>query len=263
MVITSVGRKSGALRKNPLMRVERGGKYLAVASIGGGPTNPEWYYNFLANPVVELQDGPEPASTGPGCSRAPSARTVGLRRADLVDVRQVPAEDRAPDPDLPARRGLTGRSAGWTGRIRPQRGGSRLGPMSLLIRVELPDVPGSLGRLASAIGSAGGDIEALEIVEKRHDGTAVDDVLLETPVGVMPDSDRVGVQRPRRGPGGVDQPLRRGQQPVPGPRGGRGADLQPGDRARTARRHAADHLPLRVGCGSAPATRCCTAPRAP
>ena len=60
--------------------------------------------------------------------------------------------------------------------------------MSLLLRVELPDVPGSLGRLATAIGSAGGDIEALEIVEKRHDGTAVDDVLLETPPGVMPDS---------------------------------------------------------------------------
>jgi hypothetical protein len=60
--------------------------------------------------------------------------------------------------------------------------------MSLLLRVELPDVPGSLGRLATAIGSAGGDIEALEIVEKRYDGTAVDDVLLETPPGVMPDS---------------------------------------------------------------------------
>jgi hypothetical protein len=56
------------------------------------------------------------------------------------------------------------------------------------MRVELPDVPGSLGRLATAIGSAGGDIEALEIVEKRYDGTAVDDVLLETPPGVMPDS---------------------------------------------------------------------------
>jgi len=60
--------------------------------------------------------------------------------------------------------------------------------MSLLLRVELPDVPGSLGRLATAIGDAGGDIEALEIVEKRYDGTAVDDVLLETPAGVMPDS---------------------------------------------------------------------------
>jgi len=60
VVITSVGRKTGALRKNPLMRVERDGKYVAVASLGGSPTNPEWYYNFLAHPVVQLQDGPEP-----------------------------------------------------------------------------------------------------------------------------------------------------------------------------------------------------------
>jgi hypothetical protein len=57
-----------------------------------------------------------------------------------------------------------------------------------LLRVELPDVPGSLGRVATAIGEAGGDIEAIEIVEHRRDGTAVDDVLLETAPGVMPDS---------------------------------------------------------------------------
>lgn len=55
------------------------------------------------------------------------------------------------------------------------------------MRVELPDVPGSLGRVASAIGEAGGDIEAIEIVEK-HDGYAVDDVLLEMAPGTMPDS---------------------------------------------------------------------------
>ena len=55
------------------------------------------------------------------------------------------------------------------------------------MRVELPDVPGSLGRVASAIGEAGGDIEAIEIVEKR-DGFAVDDVLLQIPHGTMPDS---------------------------------------------------------------------------
>lgn len=59
--------------------------------------------------------------------------------------------------------------------------------MPYLLRVELPDVPGSLGRLAGAIGVAGGDIEAIEIVEKRH-GTAVDDVLLEIAPGTMPDS---------------------------------------------------------------------------
>ena len=60
VVITSVGAKSGNLRKNPVMRVERDGAYLAVASKGGAPDNPEWYYNFLAHPEVELQDGAEP-----------------------------------------------------------------------------------------------------------------------------------------------------------------------------------------------------------
>ncbi|MEQ6902098.1 amino acid-binding protein [Nocardioides sp. YIM 152588] len=60
--------------------------------------------------------------------------------------------------------------------------------MSFLMRVALPDVPGSLGRVATAIGVAGGDIEAIEIVEKRPDGTALDDVLLEIPQGTMPDT---------------------------------------------------------------------------
>ncbi|KQV63256.1 amino acid-binding protein [Nocardioides sp. Root122] len=59
--------------------------------------------------------------------------------------------------------------------------------MPYLMRVELPDVPGSLGRVAGAIGEAGGDIDAIEIVEKR-DGFAVDDVLLEMAPGTMPDS---------------------------------------------------------------------------
>jgi F420H(2)-dependent quinone reductase len=59
VVITSVGAKSGNLRKNPVMRVERDGSYLAVASLGGSDRNPEWYHNFLVHPEVELQDGPE------------------------------------------------------------------------------------------------------------------------------------------------------------------------------------------------------------
>jgi hypothetical protein len=60
--------------------------------------------------------------------------------------------------------------------------------MSYLLRVELPDVPGSLGRLATAIGSVGGNINAIEIVEHAADGTAVDDVFIEAEPGVMPDS---------------------------------------------------------------------------
>ena len=59
--------------------------------------------------------------------------------------------------------------------------------MSYLLRVALPDVPGSLGRLASAIGTAGGNIDAIEIVERR-DGVAVDDVFLAPDQGVMVDS---------------------------------------------------------------------------
>ncbi|WP_426243058.1 amino acid-binding protein [Nocardioides sp. LHG3406-4] len=60
--------------------------------------------------------------------------------------------------------------------------------MAFLLRVELLDVPGSLGRVATAIGEAGGDIEAIEIVEKTSDGTAIDDIMLELVPGVMPDS---------------------------------------------------------------------------
>jgi len=60
VVITSRGAKSGKLRKNPVMRVEHDGVYAAVASKGGAPDHPTWYFNFLANPEVELQDGPTP-----------------------------------------------------------------------------------------------------------------------------------------------------------------------------------------------------------
>src|SRR6185295_7444086 len=57
IVLTSVGAKSGKLRKTPLMRVERDGVYAVVASLGGAPKNPVWYYNLKTNPHVELQDG--------------------------------------------------------------------------------------------------------------------------------------------------------------------------------------------------------------
>jgi F420H(2)-dependent quinone reductase len=58
VVITNRGARSGKVRKTPLMRVEHDGSYAAVASQGGSPTHPFWYYNFLAHPRVELQDGP-------------------------------------------------------------------------------------------------------------------------------------------------------------------------------------------------------------
>jgi deazaflavin-dependent oxidoreductase (nitroreductase family) len=58
VIITMHGRKSGKIRKTPLMRVEHDGKYALVASMGGAPKHPVWYHNLVADPRVELQDGP-------------------------------------------------------------------------------------------------------------------------------------------------------------------------------------------------------------
>ena len=57
IVLTSVGAKTGKLRKTALMRVEHDGVYAVVASLGGAPRNPVWYNNLKTDPHVELQDG--------------------------------------------------------------------------------------------------------------------------------------------------------------------------------------------------------------
>ncbi|MGW2598678.1 nitroreductase family deazaflavin-dependent oxidoreductase [Streptomyces klenkii] len=57
VILTSRGARSGKLRKSPVMRVEHEGVYAAVASLGGAPKNPVWYYNVVADPQVELRDG--------------------------------------------------------------------------------------------------------------------------------------------------------------------------------------------------------------
>ncbi|MFC8528526.1 nitroreductase family deazaflavin-dependent oxidoreductase [Nocardia sp. NPDC057227] len=59
ILLTTRGAKSGKLRKTPLMRVEHGGEYAVVASLGGAPKHPVWYFNIKADPHVELRDGTE------------------------------------------------------------------------------------------------------------------------------------------------------------------------------------------------------------
>jgi deazaflavin-dependent oxidoreductase (nitroreductase family) len=59
VILTTRGRKTGALRKTPLMRVEHEGRYVVVASMGGAPQHPVWYLNLVADPRVTLQDGAE------------------------------------------------------------------------------------------------------------------------------------------------------------------------------------------------------------
>ena len=61
VIVTTRGRKSGKIRKFPLMRVEHDGEYALVASLGGAPTNPTWYGNLIADPTaLMIQDGAEP-----------------------------------------------------------------------------------------------------------------------------------------------------------------------------------------------------------
>jgi len=59
VILTTAGARSGALRKTPIMRLERDGVYVAIAAYAGNPHNPQWYYNLLAHPDAELQDGTE------------------------------------------------------------------------------------------------------------------------------------------------------------------------------------------------------------
>ncbi|WP_155368074.1 nitroreductase family deazaflavin-dependent oxidoreductase [Catellatospora vulcania] len=74
IILTTLGAKSGKIRKTPLMRVEHDGRYAVVASKGGAPQHPVWYYNVRQHPTAELQDGP--------------------RRQDMT-AREVTGEERA------------------------------------------------------------------------------------------------------------------------------------------------------------------------
>jgi len=61
IVVTTRGNKTGKVRKNPVMRVEHDGAYALVASMGGAPKHPVWYFNLKSDPdAVTIQDGPEP-----------------------------------------------------------------------------------------------------------------------------------------------------------------------------------------------------------
>jgi deazaflavin-dependent oxidoreductase (nitroreductase family) len=60
IIVTSRGASSGNLRKFALMRVEHNGQYALIASMGGAPKHPAWYHNLVAEPLVMIQDGPEP-----------------------------------------------------------------------------------------------------------------------------------------------------------------------------------------------------------
>ena len=80
VIVTNRGVKSGKVRKTPVMRVEHDGRYAMVASKGGAPDHPVWYYNVRANPQVELQDGPRRQAM-PARELSGDARPAGWARA--------------------------------------------------------------------------------------------------------------------------------------------------------------------------------------
>jgi deazaflavin-dependent oxidoreductase (nitroreductase family) len=71
VILTTVGAKTGAVRKTPLMRVEHDGRYAVIASQGGAPDHPQWYANLRANPLVQLQDGPRKQSMRAAVAEGP------------------------------------------------------------------------------------------------------------------------------------------------------------------------------------------------
>ena len=98
ILLTTVGAKTGKLRKTPLMRVEHDGEYAVVASLGGAPKNPVWYYNIAKNPRVELQDGSVTKRLRrPRGFRRREGRLVGAGRRGLAGLRRLPDQDRPAD----------------------------------------------------------------------------------------------------------------------------------------------------------------------
>lgn len=76
IIMTTRGARSGKIRKIPLMRVEHGGEYALIASMGGAPDHPQWYHNLVADPeALMIQDGPEPFD-------AAARRVVGAELAE-------------------------------------------------------------------------------------------------------------------------------------------------------------------------------------
>lgn len=75
VIVTHRGRKTGAIRKTPLMRVADGDAYVLVGSLGGAPKNPVWVYNLMADPDIELRDRAEVTSMRARLVEDPEERT--------------------------------------------------------------------------------------------------------------------------------------------------------------------------------------------
>ena len=126
IIVTTLGVKSGKIRKIPLMRVEHDGEYALVASKGGAPAHPVWYYNLKDNKgPIEIQDGPAPEEFDVReVGGEERAHVVGASGGRVPALRGVPGEDRSTDPSFRriapplTLRPRTGRSGALQRRVR-------------------------------------------------------------------------------------------------------------------------------------------------
>ena len=98
IVLTSVGARTGTLRKTALMRVEHDGQYAVVASVGGAPRHPFWYHNLKADPHVECRTGPQTRLHRPRGHRRREGRVVGASGGDVAGLRPLSGQDIEGDP---------------------------------------------------------------------------------------------------------------------------------------------------------------------
>jgi deazaflavin-dependent oxidoreductase (nitroreductase family) len=103
IILTTRGRHSDKVRKTPLMRVEHGGTYAVVASMGGAPKHPVWYLNLTASPAATLQDGHKIYEMRARGARGREGALVGAGRRGVAGVRGVPGQDGPTDPGRRAR----------------------------------------------------------------------------------------------------------------------------------------------------------------
>ena len=99
VILTTRGRKTGDMRKTPLMRVEHDGRYVVVASMGGAPQHPVWYLNLVADPHVTLQDGAVVTELGPAPPLPRSAPCGGPGRPKRG--RRTTTTRRTPSAQIP------------------------------------------------------------------------------------------------------------------------------------------------------------------
>ena len=101
IVMTTIGHKTGLVRKVPLMKVEHEGIYAIVASKGGAVNHPGWYHNLLADPTVLIQDGPEPFETTVRLANGGEPRRmVGPFCSGIFAVRGIPRKNRPRNPPV-------------------------------------------------------------------------------------------------------------------------------------------------------------------